>query len=53
MFKNLLAALGLSCIIIVLLAACGSGSNGPNPVHMSGNHFLQNSVLIKKGRVSR
>ncbi len=49
MFKNLFAALGLSCIIIVLLAACGSGSNGPNPVHMSGNHFLQSSVLIKKG----
>jgi len=49
MFKNLFAALGLSCIIIVLLAACGSGSNGPNPVHMSGSRFLQSSITIKKG----
>lgn len=46
MFKNLFAALGLSCIIIVLLAACGSGSN---PVHMSSDHFLQSSITIKKG----
>ena len=50
MFKNLFAALGLSCIIIVLLAACGSGSNGSNPIHMSSDHFLQSSITIKKGK---
>src|SRR5260221_3175201 len=49
MFKNLFAALGLSCIIIVLLAACGSVSNDSNPVHMSGSRFLQSSITIKKG----
>src|SRR5258707_5699586 len=49
MFKNLFAALGLSCIIIVLLAACGSVSNASNPVHMSGSRFLQSSITIKKG----
>src|SRR5260370_35006965 len=48
MFKNLFAALGLSCIIIVLLAACGSASNDSNPVHMSGSRFLQSSITIKK-----
>ena len=49
MFKNLFAALGLSCIIIVLLAACGSAPNGPNPVHISGTKFVQSSITIKKG----
>jgi plastocyanin len=49
MFKNLFAALGLSCIIIVLLAACGSAPNGPNPAHMSGTKFVQSSITIKKG----
>ena len=49
MFKNLFAALGLNCIIIVLLTACGSVSNGSNPVHMSGSRFLQSSITIKKG----
>jgi len=49
MFKNLFAALGLICIIIVLLAACGSGSNGSNSVYMSGSRFLRSSITIKKG----
>lgn len=49
MFKKLLATLGLSCILIVLLAACGTSSNGPNPVHMSTNKFDQSSITIKKG----
>src|SRR5215831_12174908 len=49
MFKNLFAALGLSCIFIVLLTACGSVSNDSHPVHMSGSRFLQSSITIKKG----
>ncbi len=49
MSKKLLAILGLSCIITVLLVACGSASAGPNPVHMSGTNFVQNSITIKKG----
>jgi plastocyanin len=48
MMKNLSVILGLCCIIAVLLTACG-GSNGPNPVHMSGNKFDQSSITIKKG----
>ena len=49
MFKNLFAALGLSCIIIVLLAACGSVSHDSHPVHLSGSRFLQRSITLKKG----
>ena len=51
MLKKLFAILGLSCIITLLLAACGSSnaSAGPNPVHMSGTNFVQNSITIKKG----
>ena len=51
MSKKLLAILGLSCIITVLLVACGSASAsaGPNPVHMSGTNFVQHSITIKKG----
>ena len=51
MRKQLFAVLGLSCIITVLIIACG-GSNAsadPNPVHMSGANFVQNSITIKKG----
>ena len=52
MLKKLFAILGVSCIIAVLLAACGSGSEantGPNPVHMNATNFVQNSITIKKG----
>ena len=50
MLKKLLAILGLGCIITVLLVGCGGGSStGPNPVHMSGTTFAQNSITIKKG----
>ena len=49
MRKKLFAMLGLSCIIAVLLVACGSDSNGPNPVHMDAGNFVQNSITIKKG----
>ena len=52
MLKKLFAILGLSCIITVLLVACGSGSNasaGPNPVHMKATNFVQNSITVKKG----
>ena len=52
MLKKLFAILGLSCIITMLLVACGSGSNasaGPNPVHMNATNFVQNSITIKKG----
>ncbi len=49
MRKKLFAMLGLSCIIAVLLVACGSDSNGPNPVHMNAGNFVQNSITIKKG----
>ena len=48
MLKKLFAILGLSCIIVALLAGCGSTS-GPNPVHMNGNTFVQTSLTIKKG----
>src|SRR5437868_14701722 len=52
MLKKLFVILGVSCIITALLVACGSSSNasaGPNPVHMSGTNFVQNSITIKKG----
>jgi plastocyanin len=49
MRKKLFAMLGLSYIIAVLLVACGSDSNGPNPVHMNAGNFVQNSITIKKG----
>src|SRR5258708_9609919 len=50
MLKKLFAILGLGCIITVLLVGCGGGSStGPNPVHMSGTNFAQNSITIKKG----
>ena len=49
MLKKLFAMLGLSGIIIVLLAACGSAPSGPNPVHMSATSFAQSSITIKKG----
>ena len=51
MLKKLFAILGLSCIITILLVACGSSnaSAGPNPVHMSGTNFVQKSITIKKG----
>ena len=49
MSKKLLAILGLSCIITVLLVACGGASAGPDAVHMSGTNFVQNSITIKKG----
>src|SRR5260370_30484413 len=50
MLKKLFAILGLGCIITVLLVGCGGGSRtGPNPVHMSGTTFAQNSITIKKG----
>ena len=51
MRKKLFAVLGLSCIITVLLVACGNSnaSAGPNPIHMSGTNFVQNSIIIKKG----
>ena len=48
MFKKLFAILGLSCSIVLLLAGCGT-SNGPNPVHMNGNQFVQRSITLKKG----
>ena len=51
MRKKLFAVLGLSCIITLLIVACG-GSNAsadPNPIHMSGSNFVQNSITIKKG----
>ena len=52
MLKKLFAILGLSCIITMLLVACGSASNAsavPNPVHMNATNFVQNSITIKKG----
>ena len=52
MLKKLFIILGLSCIITVLLVACGSASNasaGPNPVHMKATNFVQNSITVKKG----
>lgn len=52
MLKKLFAVLGFSCIITVLLVACGGGSDpsaGPNPVHMNAANFTQNSITIKKG----
>ena len=52
MLKKLFVILGVSCVITALLVACGSGSNanaGPNPVHMSGTNFVQNSITVKKG----
>src|SRR5215472_19340452 len=52
MLKKLFVILGASCIITVLLVACSSGSDAstdPNPVHMSGTNFVQNSITIKKG----
>ena len=52
MLKKLFVILGVSCVITALLVASGSGSNanaGPNPVHMSGTNFVQNSITIKKG----
>jgi len=51
MRKKLFAVLGLSCIITVLLVACGNSnaSADPNSVHMSGSNFVQNSIIIKKG----
>lgn len=51
MLKKLLAVLGLSCIITMLLIACGGSntSTGPNPVHMNATNFTQNSITIKKG----
>jgi plastocyanin len=50
MLKKLFAMLALSCISIVLLVACGSGSNGPNPIHMNATNFVQSSITIKKGQ---
>ena len=49
--KKLFAVLGLSCLVTVLIVACGGSgaSAGPNPVHMSGSNFVQNSITIKKG----
>ena len=48
--KQLFAILGLSCILTGLLVACGSASNtAPNPVHISGPNFVQNSITINKG----
>ena len=49
MLKNWYALLGLSCILVLLLAGCGGSSNGPNPVHMSGMQFNQRSITIKQG----
>ena len=51
MSKKLLAILGLSCIITVLLVACGraSASAGPNPVHMNATNFVQSPITINKG----
>ena len=52
MLKKLFAILGLSCIVTLLLVACGNASNasaGPNPVHMNATNFVQNSITIKKG----
>jgi plastocyanin len=50
MLKKLFAILGSGCIVTVLLIGCGGGSStGPNPVHMSGTKFAQNSITIKKG----
>ncbi len=46
MLKKLFAILGSGCIVTVLLIGCGGGSStGPNPVHMSGTKFAQNSKL--------
>jgi len=50
MLKKLFAMLGLSYISIVLLVACGSSSNGPNPIHMNATNFVQSSITIKKGQ---
>ena len=49
MLKKLVALLGLSCLLVLLLTACGGTSNGPNPVHMSATQFAQSSITIKKG----
>src|SRR5258708_1616579 len=50
MLKNMLAFLGFSSLIVLLLAGCGGGTaNGPNPVHMSATQFTQSSITIKKG----
>ncbi len=50
MLKKLFAILGSGCIVTVLLIGCGGGSSTePNPVHMSGTKFAQNSITIKKG----
>ncbi len=49
MLKKLLVMLGLSCVLILLLAACGgSAPTGPNPVHMGNTQFTQGSITIKK-----
>lgn len=47
--KKSVPVLGVCLMIVVLLAACGSTSSGPNPVHMSATRFAQNSITIKKG----
>lgn len=49
MFKKLLIILAVSCLSAILFIGCGSSSNGPNPVHMSGTTFVQSSITIKKG----
>lgn len=49
MLKKLFAVLGLCCITTIVLAACGSTPNGPNPVHMNATNFVQSSITIKKG----
>ena len=49
MLKHVPRLLGLSCILVLLLAGCGGSSNGPNAVHMSGMQFDQRSITIKQG----
>jgi plastocyanin len=49
MLKKLLAFLGLSSLLMLSLAACGTTASGPNTVHMSSSQFAQSSITIKKG----
>lgn len=57
MFKKWCALLALSCLLVLLLTACGGGNasgNGSAPgsanaVHMNATRFTQSSITIKKG----
>ena len=53
MLKKLFIIPAISCLITLLLAACGTTSSatpaGHNEVHMTANTFAQASITIKKG----